>query len=474
MQKSRRLKKYLPLIVVSVLLVCSLVLSGMLLSEHLRKRRIQEASTESVSDSAVEIFSVYENEHITALAGSATQTAVKTENEVTTETTAAAQQPARKETNLTDATAASDLTDAQETKDPEQTAGLAASQETTDLTDSAAESLSTSTADSAPVYDLAETVRFTALALLKDGASEEDETLQLPFAKLYGHEEPEEEVYEDDDVWYEPEYTEPEYTEPEYTEPEYTEPEYTEPEYTEPEYTEPEYSEPEYTEPEYSEPEYTEPEYSEPEYTEPEESSEEEVVVEESSEEYIEPEEESSEEEEITESSEEQTETEVTTEGETDPENGSEGEPESESEESADDTPSYETNPGITYRDVTEGGRVVDGYTEYEYLAALCQIEAGSSYEGCLAVANVVINRLNYGYASTIYDVIYAPWQFATGSLVSFLESGSVSDAAYNGAADALAGINNVGSFCCFNGTAWLDPATLSTPYVVIGGNCFY
>jgi len=96
---------------------------------------------------------------------------------------------------------------------------------------------------------------------------------------------------------------------------------------------------------------------------------------------------------------------------------------------------------------VVDGTTVVNGYTEYQYLAALCQVEAGSNYEGCLAVANVVINRLHNGFGSSIYDVIYVPWQFATGNLVYLLESGSVSDAAYNGAADALSGINNVGSF---------------------------
>ncbi len=112
-------------------------------------------------------------------------------------------------------------------------------------------------------------------------------------------------------------------------------------------------------------------------------------------------------------------------------------------------------------------------YSDIEYLAAICQIEAGYNYEGCLAVANVVLNRLNAGFASSIYDVIYAPYQFATGWMEYWLENGTSSEA-YEAAAAALAGSNNVGSYLHFNGTSWLDPETLDCPYVVIGGNVFY
>ena len=112
-------------------------------------------------------------------------------------------------------------------------------------------------------------------------------------------------------------------------------------------------------------------------------------------------------------------------------------------------------------------------YSDLDYLAAICQIEAGYNYEGCLAVANVILNRVNAGFGSSIYDVIYAPYQFATGWMDYYLENGS-SSTAYEAAAAALAGSNNIGSFLYFNGTTWLDPDTLDCPYVVIGGNVFY
>ncbi len=112
-------------------------------------------------------------------------------------------------------------------------------------------------------------------------------------------------------------------------------------------------------------------------------------------------------------------------------------------------------------------------YSDLEYLAAICQIEAGYNYEGCLAVANVVLNRVNAGFGSSIYDVIYAPYQFATGWMDYYLENGTGS-AAYEAAAAALAGSNNIGGYLYFNGTTWLNPDTLDCPYVVIGGNVFY
>lgn len=114
-----------------------------------------------------------------------------------------------------------------------------------------------------------------------------------------------------------------------------------------------------------------------------------------------------------------------------------------------------------------------NGYSDLDYLAAICQIEAGYNYDGCLAVANVVLNRVNAGYAGSIYDVIYQPYQFATGQMNYYLANGTGSPAR-EAAAAALAGSNNIGGYLNFNGTTWLNPDTLGRPYVVIGGNCFY
>lgn len=140
-------------------------------------------------------------------------------------------------------------------------------------------------------------------------------------------------------------------------------------------------------------------------------------------------------------------------------------EPEPETEEETSESVQEESQESVSVPSVS--------YSDLDYLAAICQIEAGSNYEGCLAVANVVLNRLYAGYASSIYGVIYAPYQFATGNMDYYLQNGTSANARA-AAQDALNGSNNVGSYKHFNGTYWLDPESLDCPYVVIGGNVFY
>ena len=152
-----------------------------------------------------------------------------------------------------------------------------------------------------------------------------------------------------------------------------------------------------------------------------------------------------------------------------------EEEPEVEEESSAPAQP--EEEPEVEEEENEEGSlpevSAPGTYSDLDYLAAICQIEAGYNYEGCLAVANVVLNRVNAGFGSSVYDVIYAPYQFATGWMEYYLQNGT-SSTAREAAAAALAGSNNVGSYLYFNGMTWLDPETLDRPYVIIGGNVFY
>ncbi len=87
-------------------------------------------------------------------------------------------------------------------------------------------------------------------------------------------------------------------------------------------------------------------------------------------------------------------------------------------------------------------------------LACLVCSEAGyESYEGKLAVANVVLNRLNGGaYGSTIYDVVYAKGQFSVvpmGALSRVISNGPNAES-IQAAKDALSGINNVPRYTNF------------------------
>lgn len=87
-------------------------------------------------------------------------------------------------------------------------------------------------------------------------------------------------------------------------------------------------------------------------------------------------------------------------------------------------------------------------------LACTVCAEAGyESYDGKLAVANIILNRLNGGaYGSTIYDVVYAKGQFSVvtnGALNRVINNGPNAES-LQAAKDALAGTNNVPRYTSF------------------------
>ena len=108
-------------------------------------------------------------------------------------------------------------------------------------------------------------------------------------------------------------------------------------------------------------------------------------------------------------------------------------------------------------------------------LACLIQCESGT-YEGQLAVANVILNRVNSSkYPNSISGVIYAAGQFgpvSSGSLARRLEKGP-SATAMQAATDALNGTNNIGSFVHFRSAKGADVDSYSS-YTIVAGNCFY
>lgn len=104
-------------------------------------------------------------------------------------------------------------------------------------------------------------------------------------------------------------------------------------------------------------------------------------------------------------------------------------------------------------------------------LAAIVFAEAGNqSYEGQLAVANVVLNRLKSGrYGSSLSAVIYAPSQFTASTTSAFYGALSNPNSTSLAAAqDALAGNNNVPGYYNFRPT-W----TGASGYV-IGDHVFF
>lgn len=92
---------------------------------------------------------------------------------------------------------------------------------------------------------------------------------------------------------------------------------------------------------------------------------------------------------------------------------------------------------------------------EQSLLAALIYCEAGGEpYEGQVAVGAVVLNRVrSASYPNSIREVIYQSGQFGpaiTGKLDRVIASGKTTASCYQAAADALAGVNPIGSALYF------------------------
>lgn len=110
--------------------------------------------------------------------------------------------------------------------------------------------------------------------------------------------------------------------------------------------------------------------------------------------------------------------------------------------------------------------------SDLELFAALIECEAGSSnYEGMLAVASVVVNRMNHSnYPNTLRGVIFQSGQFPpahNGKVDRVLQRG-VKDSCLKVAQDALNGKNNVGSCLSFRAASSGHVGT------IIGDNVFF
>ncbi len=104
--------------------------------------------------------------------------------------------------------------------------------------------------------------------------------------------------------------------------------------------------------------------------------------------------------------------------------------------------------------------------------AALLECEAGTSHEeGILAVASVVVNRMNHpSYPDSLHGVMYQSGQFPPvyGSYFASILSRGVNSTCLRIAKEALAGANNVGDCLSFRS------ASSGYSGTVIGGNVFF
>ena len=141
----------------------------------------------------------------------------------------------------------------------------------------------------------------------------------------------------------------------------------------------------------------------------------------------------------------------------------------------ATETPTTEAQPtdNQTSVEVTARGCVSLSEEDIYLMAAVMTLECGNeSYEGQLAVANVILNRLQSGrWGSTMSDVVYAPRQFTVVNSASF--NTYVSPSCLQAAREACAGTNNIGGYMSFRPLYNVDTSSLGS-YTIIGNHCFF
>lgn len=149
---------------------------------------------------------------------------------------------------------------------------------------------------------------------------------------------------------------------------------------------------------------------------------------------------------------------------------------EAEEEELPEATEEEDTDSNVSMETVNRGGFSLSD-EDITLIAGIVALEAGSEcYEGQVAVANIVLNRLNTGiWGSTVSDVVYAPNQFDVvywDSFKSYIEAGA-SGVALQATLDAVSGTNNIGGYLSYRPTYLLDSIG-ADQYTIIGNHVFF
>ena len=138
----------------------------------------------------------------------------------------------------------------------------------------------------------------------------------------------------------------------------------------------------------------------------------------------------------------------------------------------------------ISGSDITYNPTMSVSDEELYLLACVIDWESGwEPYEGKLAVANVVLNRVrNSRYDNTITGVIYARSQFsgvsdgygnASSTFQARLDAGPRTQECLEAAMEALSGVNNIGSYTSFRSVSIANYDAYSS-FTIIGGHVFY
>ena len=138
----------------------------------------------------------------------------------------------------------------------------------------------------------------------------------------------------------------------------------------------------------------------------------------------------------------------------------------------------------ISGTDITYNPTMSVSDEELYLLACVIDWEAGSEpYEGKLAVANVVLNRVRSSkFPSSISGVIYQNFQFSgvsdgaggpSAKFQSRMNSGLSTQTCMDAAVEALSGHNNIGGYTSFRMISVANMSAMSD-YVIIGNHVFH
>lgn len=117
--------------------------------------------------------------------------------------------------------------------------------------------------------------------------------------------------------------------------------------------------------------------------------------------------------------------------------------------------------------------------TDYEVqlMACVLTLECGNqSYEGQLAVANLILNRLETGiWGNTIEGVLYAQNQFSVVYTDSFAQcmANGPQESCVTAVRDAASGNNNIGSYLSYRATYSVDTSAYPNS-AIIGDHIFF
>ena len=142
-------------------------------------------------------------------------------------------------------------------------------------------------------------------------------------------------------------------------------------------------------------------------------------------------------------------------------------------------TSNITTQPTVPPQQIASEWRAPMSFTEEEIreMACVLTLECGNQcYEGQLAIANLIINRILSGrWGSTVHDVLYAENQFSvvyTTAYANCMVNGP-QDRCVQAVRDAASGNNNIGSYLSYRALWSVSPSDY-TDYTIIQDHLFF